>query len=247
MERVLSIDCPRMVLRKNSAQSDRVYEGPGSIYQTNEGELTFKLYASGPPDDGVFTRIIGAGSVKSGQIIPHDEYFTLEAASLSGDIWRGDFILPEFNQGVEHGPVIVGSLYELTSAPADPYTTDVTSCSLGFAGDFEFPTNTLKTTKTFEQGAETSMAGDWMTVARFDAAGLAFRIQRDSRGVFLSAKSNGVTLPCHFDMRICEALQFTLFESLRWVVRRLSGGGQISTTLRPFPKERTKNTARPPN
>jgi hypothetical protein len=46
LERSFAIDCPRMVLRQNVESDTRVYEGPGSIYQNNEGELLFKLYST---------------------------------------------------------------------------------------------------------------------------------------------------------------------------------------------------------
>jgi hypothetical protein len=49
-ERAFNMDCPRMILRKNTGPTDRIYEGPGSVYQTAEGELMFKLYASGGRD-----------------------------------------------------------------------------------------------------------------------------------------------------------------------------------------------------
>jgi hypothetical protein len=106
LERSLSIDCPHMKLRKEADPNSRVYEGPGSIYQTTEGDLIFKLYARGAPDYSTFARSLGPNSIKPGEMIPRDEYFALEATSLHGAIFRGEFILPEVNQGVEHGPAV---------------------------------------------------------------------------------------------------------------------------------------------
>jgi hypothetical protein len=246
MERELVVDCPQMVLRQNTESPDCTYGGPGSIYQTPEGGLMFKLYAGGAPDHATFARIMGHNSAKSGEIIPHHEYFSLEATSLSGALWRGEFILPDFSLGVAHGPVITGSLYELTETTPDPHSKELRPhLSLRFAEDFDFPGNTRKTTKTFMQGIETGMSGDW-TSATFDAAGLSFELQRDRRSVLLSAQSKNTDLPQHLDLRICEAREFTLFASERWVIRVVSKNGQTTTTLRPFPTDCIRKTSRPP-
>ena|ERR1700732_5300304 len=61
-EKSFTFDCPRMVLRQNIDSSARVYEGPGTIYQNEEGELLFKLYSTGPPDTTILTRIFGPGA-----------------------------------------------------------------------------------------------------------------------------------------------------------------------------------------
>jgi hypothetical protein len=112
MGREFTIDCPRMVLCQNTENPDRVYEGPGSIYQTAEGHLQFKLYSDGAPDYATFTHILGPDSSKPGEIVPRNEYFSLEATSLRGETWRGEFILPDLNQGTMHGPMVTGSLHE---------------------------------------------------------------------------------------------------------------------------------------
>jgi hypothetical protein len=93
LERSFAIDCPRMVLRQNVESDARVYEGPGTIYQSDEGELLFKLYSGGTPDTGMLARMFGPGSLKAGEIIPRSEYFTLEARSMRGADWRCDFVL----------------------------------------------------------------------------------------------------------------------------------------------------------
>jgi hypothetical protein len=44
IEKSFAFDCPRMRLRQNVESGARMYEGPGTIYQNDEGELLFKLY-----------------------------------------------------------------------------------------------------------------------------------------------------------------------------------------------------------
>jgi hypothetical protein len=246
MQREFTIDCPRMVLWKNTEPPDRVYEGPGSIYQTAEGQLQFKLYSDGAPDYAAFAQILGPDAPKAGEIIPRNEFFSLEATSLSGGIWHSEFIHPHLNQGTTRGPMVIGSLYELTNPISEPHSAGFRPhLSLLFAEDFDFPGNAQAMTKTLLNGVETGMSGDW-SPAVFEAAGLKFQLQKKGRSVSLSAQSNTMILPQHLHMRICEALEFTLFEPERWVIRTVWDGGQATTTLRPFPKAHLKHTTRPP-
>jgi hypothetical protein len=89
------------------------------------------------------------------------------------------------------------------------------------------------------------MSGDWQTAA-WNAAGLDFRLQKDSGTAFLYAESKIMSLPERLDMRICEALEYTFFEPKPWVVRVLHEGGHLTTALRPFPKGHIRRTHRPP-
>jgi hypothetical protein len=246
MQRELTIDCPRMVLRNNAELPDRVYEGPGSIYQTPEGQLQFKLYSNGAPDYAAFAQSLGPNAPKAGEIIPRNEFFSLEATSLSGGIWHSEFIHSHLNQGTTRGPMVTGSLRELTNPMSDPHSAGFRPhLSLLFAEDFDFPGNAQAMTKTLLNGVETGMSGDW-SPAVFEAAGLKFQLQKKGRSVSLSAQSNTMMLPQHLHMRICEALEFTLFEPERWVIRTVWDGRQVTTTLRPFPKANLKRTPRPP-
>lgn len=88
-----SADCPHMVLRQNAESPDRVYEGPGSIYQTPEGELRLKLYSGGGWDIKELRRMLDPNTLKPGEIIPKEQYFSLEATTMHGHVWRTDAVL----------------------------------------------------------------------------------------------------------------------------------------------------------
>jgi len=245
MRRTFAIDCPQMTLRQNIDLNPRVYTGPGTIYQTEEGKLLFKLYSSGQRDTELLVRMFGLGSLKAGEIVPRTEYFTLEATALNGADWRCDVVWPEFNQGVLGGPVANGSLFEIYKTTPDPNDKgDSSSLSLRFGRDFDFPGNAAKTTKTFVNNVERGFSGDW-TSAMFDAVGLKFELHKDHGSVFLSAEWNNPSLPRHLDLRICEALEFTFFQHERWVIRVASERKQHITTLRPFQKPLPKSTLPP--
>ena len=74
LDRGCSIECPQMVLRQNSETSPAVYEGPGSIYQTSDGELAFKFYARTKGDFRALGRLLGSNAPNVGQIIPRDQF-----------------------------------------------------------------------------------------------------------------------------------------------------------------------------
>lgn len=151
-----------------------------------------------------------------------------------------------FQSGGGQELVVTGFLREVTETTPEPHSEEQRAyLTLHFADDFEFPGNAPLVTKTYLRGVETGMSGDW-TPAVFDALGLKFQLLKNHGTVFLSAQSKDQVLPPHLDSRICEALQFTLFEPKPWVIRTISEHARIITTIRRFPKERTKKASRPP-
>jgi hypothetical protein len=235
-EKSFTFDCPRMVLRQNIESSARVYEGPGTVYLNDEGELLFKLYSTGPPDTEILKRIFGPDALKAGEVVPRTEYFTLEATSMKGANWRCDVVSPQLNQGVIGGPVATGTLYELTEETNDPNAKgDSAYLSLRFGREFDFPGNAKRITKSSLNDVERGFSGDW-TSASFRVAGLEFEFHKDHGGVFVSAESTAPKLPAHLDLRICESLEFTFFQHERWVIRVVTEGNRYKTTLRPFQK-----------
>jgi hypothetical protein len=155
---------------------------------------------------------------------------------MKGAEWRCDVVSPQLNQGVIGGPVATGTLYELTKETNDPNASgDSAYLSLRFGRDFDFPGNAKRITRTSLNDVERGFSGDW-TSANFPVAGLEFELHKEHGGVLLSAESPSATLPAHFDLRICETLEFTFFQHERWVIRVVAEGNQRKTALRPFQK-----------
>lgn len=246
MDRGFSIECPQMVLHQNIETSPAAYEGPGSIYQTPDGELVFKFYARTKGDFRALGRLLGSNAPQVGQIISRDQYFSLKAISMRGEEWLGERILPDVSQGVKGDQIVTGSLYELVKRVDDPRThNEEAYVSLNFAERFDFPGNTPRTTRTFLKDIQTSFSGDWSS-AVFPAGRLQFELHKHRGTVFLSASSKSAVLPANLDMRICEALEFTFFVPARWVVRETRDGARYTAALRPFPKVKATQSGRPP-
>jgi hypothetical protein len=241
-----AIECPQIVLRQNTETSPMVYEGPGSIYQTPDGELAFKFYARAKGDFDALSRLLGSNAPKVGQLIPSDQYFSLKAVSMRGEEWFGERILLDVSQGVDGDQIVAGRPYELINRADEPGVLNAKAhVSLNFAEPFDFPGNAPRTVKTFLKNVQTSFSGDW-SPAVFPADGLRFELHKRRGAVFLSASSETAVLPVNLDMRICEALEFTFFVPARWVVREVREGGRYTAALRPFPKIKAKQSGRPP-
>lgn len=247
LERSFNIDCPRMVLRKSKDSSGRTYEGPGSIYQTTDGRLMFKLYANERIRLEEIAFGTGTGSAKAGEIIPAKEYYSLEGFPVSGPAWGGQFILPDFSYGDSgYGPVVTGALYELTQTRAlQSVGKHGWALNLTFPESFDFPGNSALSTKTFLNNVETSIAID-RTPSVFQSCGIEFYLRKDQGTVRLSARLDGVMPPQYADMRICEALQFVFFRPMPWIIRTVDREGVTTTSLRPFPQNESRNPPRPP-
>jgi hypothetical protein len=247
MNRTFDIDCPRMVLKRNIKTPDRIYEGPGNIQLTPEGHLVFKLYDQGAPlpPASAFTALLEDTGVKSGQIIPRDEYFSLEATATNGSIWRGESVLPQFAHGVTGAQIISASLHEIVNVIVNPQQKrSKPRLKLIFSRDYDFPGNTLTQTKTSVGGVEVGASGDWRSAA-FRAAGLSFHLSKVHNTAQLSVNAEDAW-PTNLDSRICETLQFVFFNPVVWVIRIISENQGEITTLRSFPRHGTNGISYPP-
>ena len=245
--RTFAIDCPRMILRQNISEKPVTYEGPGSIYQAPDGMLKFKLYSAGVCNGSPFEELRRLLNAKEGEIIPHSEYFSLNATSIDGRAWHSEFILPKANYGRGgYGPVVTGNLSGLVNETSVPNCPDQSSSlTLWFAENFDFPGNIATTRKTYLGDEEFAISGDW-DAAKFNARELDFTIGKEESWIILSARSGKNNLPPALSTRICEALAFTLFRSVSWTISSKVENGVIATTLRPNSHERKRGASDPP-
>lgn len=84
------IDCAEITLTQNKSDSPRVYSGPGTIYQNEDGSLEFKIFHKcNSTTDSSF--IISGSEV--GKIIPNERYYNLRAIDTNDDVWVSERIL----------------------------------------------------------------------------------------------------------------------------------------------------------
>src|SRR4051812_41530263 len=85
----LAIDCLEITLTQNGSATPRVYKSTGSILVSPElgveGRIVWKRDEAHPYDQmAAFTSTL---SVMSGEIVPDDHYFKLEAVDIAGNRW----------------------------------------------------------------------------------------------------------------------------------------------------------------
>jgi len=217
LSRTFSIECPRILLRQNAHTNPRTYQGPGAIRQIGD-QLEFKLYSQGQPDITPLLSILGPKAIRAGEKIPREEYFSLEATDLSGSVWTSEFILPDLHQGIDHGPIIFGSLRNLSNKTSGAHIADRTSgLTLVFAEEFSFPPNIPIATREM-LGNELISHSMHYGAAQFSVLNFEFQLRRHVNTLILAARSKVDPLPQYFDDRICEALEFVLSASAAWVI-----------------------------
>lgn len=84
------IDCAEITLTQNKSDFPKVYSGPGTIYQKEDGSLEFKVFHKcNSTTDSSF--IVSNSEV--GKIIPNERYYNLRAVDINGDVWTSERIL----------------------------------------------------------------------------------------------------------------------------------------------------------
>lgn len=211
------LDCPNMKLSKKADSSEDVYFGGGYIRRKEDGELSFKLYSERNVE---LSNFFGTRSVKSGELIPPEEYYELVVTDSTGREWESKNILAStggFAGG--KGSVTSGLLEELkhTSKENMRSGSKKSGLSIRFFEEFDIPANVSTTVETSVGKRQTGMTSS-MNVAKFRSCGYDFEISRGDDMVGLRVLSNSRKLPEQLEVRVVEALEFVLGRLLEWAV-----------------------------
>ena len=237
----LTIDCVEIELVSNGPDSV-VYKGPGSIWQTDDGRLTLKLYCSNQVGCAEIQKIVG--SYRIGEIVPDSAFFSLRAVDIHGQSWSGTRILPRFSSG-EAGTVMSADLQDLSTEAELQYTASRARMLLGFDQCVDFPCNATTEVETTVAGEPYGTSAS-LNVARFSACGYEFTLQNEENWLVLELLSTGDVLPNSLDIRVSEALQFVLAQRLIWSFCEVYEGNKRLTVLRPSGRLETDQAPRPP-
>lgn len=159
---IWQLDCPNMVLRKNATNDIDVYEGSGYIRRTSEGDLLLKLYSKREVD---VARLFRSNGLKSGQLIPDDEYYELSATDIKGRIWEAKYILPDIGGCAgQEGAVVSGRLQELkhTTDSLHPSVRPHSSLNIMFFQDLKIPCNAVQSRAPLSVAASENSTRLWM-------------------------------------------------------------------------------------
>lgn len=174
-ESKLALDIFEASLIQQVVSSPRVYQGPGCVYQDNDGSLHLKMYHSFKTNQEIMTEVSGTFSgmrFRSGKIIEDSHYFSFEAKDMSGRVWRednvwvsGDVSLPA------SGKVIKTKLRKITTV-SGRYEKEDTSKSYIFAlapGSHRLPFN--ETEETEERSSLSTSRSASLNICRLAICG----------------------------------------------------------------------------
>lgn len=209
----LDLDCNHICLTQDKTDSPRVFCGPGYIRQDGEKNLVFKIYPLADEQRGI--ERLGA----PGLIIPPERFYTFTASDTHGNVWTGDWVLPEISichTGERSVAIVYGGIQSLAIKGPPIASGAVNTLKLRFFTDEGIPchSSTVVETNVADHRRQHSSTMNLVTIT---SCGCSFLLTQLSGEVVVEAWSTD-PFPLHFESRIAEALQFVLARPIQWRV-----------------------------
>lgn len=222
----LELDFPQMTVTQEGTETPIIYSGPGSLRQTPDRRLKFRLFCTTPSSTPRFAETIaGDGLHTAGQLVAADCFYSLSAIDLTGQQWSSERLMVDRDEG-SAGLVITGKLNWIEHNPrAD---LKATAFRLIVIAEVEFPAN--RATHTKETSGEEWSEESRRDVAEFEACGRRIRLRRHPGKLVITVEKADAALPPYSHTRIIEGLQFVLGRSLWWSA--MIAGDEHTQTLR---------------
>jgi hypothetical protein len=149
----LEIDFVEVKLTQRTSCDSQTYQGVGSVYQQENGDLELKLYYRYPDVNAAFGRVNSNSHVEVGKVINDEKYFDLVATDMSGDIWTSErvYISDGSISFPSVGKVLKIKLESIKSVGQHEKLEslkDVSEASLIFPGKYKVPFNKYTDHKT---------------------------------------------------------------------------------------------------
>jgi hypothetical protein len=219
----LLLDCPRITLRQNAAETPQVIHGRGMISMMPGTEFRLRMYVddersitSEPP----WAALLDMTKILSGDIIPPEEYFALEATDLSGLVWTCAKLQIK-RHGGGHGTVVTGKLYDILAHRATGLSATLpTLMSMFFFEDLAVPLNQFVETRT-TSGERTLSSNLIPKFAKFEAGGYRFEVQRveaEKGSTIMRVYSPAALFPEGIETRVEESLRYVTFNPIKWCI-----------------------------
>lgn len=233
------LDCPYMILQKQSRNSSIIYTGPGYIRQSPEGGLKFAVYAK---EDLSLEQLVGPRG-RIGELIPDDEFYSLTANDKLGKKWVSRRILPSFSQNTsQRGTICEGIADEIENEIAGANKGDYLYMEI--FDDIRIPVNATTSVATTRAGKRSESI--YQDTLSFASNEYKFQIRKDRKSLVVEVESNAKPIPKHFELRILETLRFLLARPLLWTVLYKNVAGTQSTIIRPSKGNQFEPRVQPP-
>jgi hypothetical protein len=217
----LDFDCTSMSLVQ--CKEDGIsFEGKGYIRQSEEGVLTFKIYASHVVNMDQYRCIQTFFETRSGELYSADDFYELIAVARNGTRWTAEHILPDCDWSTDGNAIVKGTVASLVTR----LTTDqsIGYVRIHFFDDLEVPLTLMS--KTESDGLERYQCDK----AKFSAIGCEFEIRKRSGELVIEAGSDK-QFPEFLYLRIQEALHYLVAKPVTWRAQIERQGTQASLKI----------------
>jgi hypothetical protein len=189
----LEIDCVDMTLRQVNEDNPIVYRGKGTIRQTVDGKVSFKLFVNRTENNDKFVDLKRFFAAKSGEILPEDNYYSLSATAFDRTVWGAGRLLIHAAWPVDGEPIVTGDLSTVSTE-----------------WEMSEPSHYLRL--HFLEAADIPCVVD---TYKFSAGACDFEVRSEHYEFTIEATSKQA-LDAYFQTRIQEALRFLLAKSVTW-------------------------------
>ena len=206
----LSFELPNIIVKQRESEEPKVYEGPGSLYQDEEGNLILKMYSNISES---FSSIFNDDS-PPGKIIAENNYYDLTAVDMYGKIWKSEKVSIGKNYG-DGGKflIILAGLNKVTCEENLPEIENGSTLILYFNKNIKLPVS------PFFEIPELKEKEIYKNVRLFTTLKIRdyqIIISEQTNWIEFNISSKQSALPKNIDSRICEALQFITYTKLNW-------------------------------
>lgn len=232
----LIIDCPQITLTQRGTVAPRVISGRGMISLQASSSFQLRMYTD-LPENNPFAELVRMSNWVSGEVIPDDEFFSLDAIDVSGVTWQAKSIYVKLT-GYNHGVVATGNFDLLTHHKTGLSDTVPSVLSMWFFEALEVPfTRYVRTEVTSgDRKLQQSLSPKFTD---FDVGPFSFEvasIEAKKGTTILSAKSTTAQFPLGMESRILEALRYVTFSPINWCIVDKQHGGCREVSIMPKQK-----------
>ncbi|PJC99060.1 hypothetical protein GQ37_007435 [Janthinobacterium sp. BJB1] len=235
----LAIDCLEIMLTQNASENPRIYRLVGSLFVDPdngvEGRLVWERDTDHPFD--MFAAVKATQQIQSGDIIPEDRYFHLRAVDTARRIWTHPAVFIRREELLQAEILKISCDFiqvELDTSDTRTLAHFVFHEALGIRMN-----KTHSSTEPLRNGERhtnkrTAAKGD---VDGFEIDYYPVIVDKAGSAHELSAVARpGISPPDNFDIRLLEAIQFSVAK-LAWPIMRevIQGGKQVITLSKSSP------------
>jgi len=210
------MDCIDITLTQQIEKDPIIYDGPGTIYQDENGVLNLKLYAKIRNEDKEISHIFK--SYPPGKIIGNEDYFSLRAADMSGNEWCAENIWPSSNTSLTvAGQIIKAELREIKNiTEVKRIRSEKAYLFIVVPGSYKIPCNKKE---------DLPNGGSRLNKSLFSANQIDFEFKKLDNYLTINASTETNALSEQSEIEILEALSIVYGQIVRPMIVVFTHGG----------------------